>query len=98
MTRVDNPTISFTKEDARRLHHLYDDALAISLLILDFNTRRVLVDSGSSANILYHSVFQQMRINKERLLPLDTPLVEFGSTKFFPFRTITLPVTIGMYP
>ena len=56
-TRVDNPAISFIEEDARRLHHPYDDALVISLSIADFNTRRVLVDNGSSADILYYPAF-----------------------------------------
>ena len=52
-TKVDNPTIRFTEEDARRLHHPYDNALVISLSIADFNTRQVLVDNESSENILY---------------------------------------------
>ena len=39
-----------------------------------------------------------MRIDKERLLPSNTPVVGFGSTKGFPVRTIMLPVTIGTYP
>lgn len=38
-----------------------------------------------------------MRIDKEKLLPLDTPLVRFGSTKVFPVRLIILLVTIGTY-
>ena len=57
-TKVDNSTIYFTKEDARRLHHPHDDALVISLSIVDFNTRPVLVDNGSSADILYYPTFQ----------------------------------------
>ena len=57
MTRVDNLAISFTEEDARQLHHLNDNALVISLLIVDFNTRRVLVDNGSSVDILYYPAF-----------------------------------------
>ena len=58
----------------------------------------MLVDNGSSADILYYLAFQQMRVNKERLLPSDTPLVGFNGTKVFPVGTITLPVTIRMYP
>ena len=37
-TKLDNPTISFLKEDARRLHHPHDNALVINLSIADFNT------------------------------------------------------------
>lgn len=52
LSQLDNPMISFTKEDARRVHHPYDNALVNNLTIVDFNTRRVLVDNGSSTDIL----------------------------------------------
>ena len=55
--KVDNPAIKFIEEDARWLHHLQDDALVIILSIADFNTRQVLVDNGSSADILYYPAF-----------------------------------------
>ncbi|XP_075655046.1 uncharacterized protein LOC142625244 [Castanea sativa] len=98
LSRMDELEISFTEEDARQIHHPYDDVLVINLTIADFNTRRVLVDNGSSTDILYYPAFQQMRINKERLTPADAPLVGFGKTKVMPARSITLPVIIGTYP
>ena len=54
---IDEPTISFTDEEAKRIHHPHDDAIIITLLIADYTTRRVLVDDGSSANILYYPAF-----------------------------------------
>ena len=57
-TRVDGPAISFTEEDARQLHHPHDNALVVSLSIASFNTRQVLVDNGSSTNIVYYLAFQ----------------------------------------
>lgn len=98
MTKVDNPTISFIEEDAKQLYHPHEDTLDISLSIADFNNQRVLVDNGSSADILYYPALQQMMINRERLLPSNTPLVGFDGTKVFLVRTITLPVSIGTYP
>ena len=98
MTRIDNPIISFSEEDAQRLHHPYDDALVVSIRIGDYNTHRVLVDNGSSADILYYLGFQQMRINREHLVPINAPLVGFGGTKVYPLGTVTLLVTVGDYP
>ena len=98
VTRVDGPAISFTEEDARQLHHPHDNALVVSLSIASFNTRQVLVDNGSSTNIVYYLAFQQMMVNKEHPMPSDTPLVEFSGIKVFPVGTITLLVTIGKYP
>ena len=55
---IDEPTISFTDEEVERIHHPHDDAIVIALLIADYTTRRVLVDNGSLANILYYPAFQ----------------------------------------
>ena len=98
MPRVDNPLIGFSEEDAQRLHHLHDDALVVSIQVGDYDMYWVLVNNGSSADILYYPVFQQMRINKGRLAPANAPLVGFGGTEVYPLGTITLPVTIGDYP
>ena len=57
MPRIDNPTIEFSKDDARRLHHPYDDALVVNLQIGDYNMHWVLVDNGSSVDILYYLAF-----------------------------------------
>ena len=57
-----SPRTRSTDEDAERIHHPHNDAIVITLLIVDYTTRRVLVDTGSSANILYYLAFQQMRL------------------------------------
>ena len=64
-------------EDAVRIHHPHDDAIVITLLIADYTTRRVLVDNGSSANILYYPVFQQMNLGRDQLRPVYSPLIGF---------------------
>ncbi|XP_030927462.1 uncharacterized protein LOC115953801 [Quercus lobata] len=55
---TDEQAITFTDDDAERVHHPHDDAIVITLLIADYTTRRVLVDNGSSVDILYYSAFQ----------------------------------------
>ena len=56
-SRVDEPAITFTDEDARRLHHPHDDAIVIILMIAKYTTKRELVDNGSLADILYYPAF-----------------------------------------
>ena len=70
----------------------------VSLQIGDYNMHRVLVDNGSSADILYYLAFQQMRIDRERLTPTNAPLVGFEGTRVFPLGAITLAVRAGDYP
>ena len=81
MARVDNPIIGFSEEDARHLYHPHDDALIISIRVGDYNTHQVLVDNGSSTDILYYLAFQQMRIERDRLIPTNAPLVRFGEMR-----------------
>ena len=65
IARREGPIIGFSEEDVRRLHHPHDDALIVSIRVGDYNMHRVLVDNGSSADILYYLAFQQIRIDKE---------------------------------
>ena len=39
-----------------------------------------------------------MRVDRERLVPTNTPLVGFGGTKVYLLGAITLPVMIGDFP
>ena len=98
MKGIDEPTISFTDEEVERIHHPHDDAIVITLLIADYTTRRVLVDNGSSADILYYPAFQQMRLGRDLLCPACLPLIGFGGMKVQLVSTVTLPVVVGSYP
>ena len=98
MRTPDEQVITFTDEDASRIHHPHDDAIVITLLITDYSTRRVLVDNGSSANILYYPAFQQINLGRELHRPVHSPLVGFGGMKVQPIGTISLPMVVGAYP
>ena len=78
---MDEQAITFIDEDTERIYHPYDDVIVITLLIADYTTRRVLVDNGSSANILYYPAFQQMRLGRDQLHPVNSPLVGFGGMR-----------------
>ena len=99
IARRESLIIGFLEEDARRLHHPHDDALIVSVHVGDYNVHRMLVNNSSSANILYYLAFQQMGINRVRLIPTNAPLVGFGGTRILPLGAITLSlsVTVGDY-
>ena len=59
---------------------------------------RVLVNNGSSADILYYPTFQQMGINKEQLVLINAPLLGFEGTRVFSLGAVTLSITVGDYP
>ena len=95
---MDEQAITFIDEDTERIHHPHDNAIVITLLIADYTTRRVLVDNGSLADILYYPAFQQMRLGRDQLRPVNSPLVGFGGMKVQPVGTISLSVVVGTYP
>ena len=95
IARRESPVIGFSEEDTRRLHHPHDDALVVSVWVGDYNVHQMLVDNGSSVDILYYPAFQQMGINRARLIPTNAPLVGFGGTRVLSVGSITLSVTVG---
>uniref|UniRef100_A0A2N9J111 RNA-directed DNA polymerase n=1 Tax=Fagus sylvatica TaxID=28930 RepID=A0A2N9J111_FAGSY len=96
--RLEDLPIIFAEEDARKVFHPHDDALVVTLEIAGYSTRRVLIDNGSSADIIYLTAFQQMRIDKAQLRPIETPLVGFAGTSVYPLGIITLQLVAGTYP
>ena len=98
IARRESPIIGFSEEDARCLHHPHDDVLVINIRVEDYNMHKVMVDNGSSADILYYPAFQQMGINRERLILTNAPLFGFVGTRLLPVGAITLSVVVGDYP
>ena len=73
--------ITFTNDDLRGLHLPHDDTLVISATIANFNVQRILVDSGSYADILFISAFDKIKIGRDKLHPFHTPLGGLGGTR-----------------
>ena len=65
--RQKDKEILFSEEDAKGVKQPHDDPLVIMLMTEGFNTRRILVDNDSSADIIYLSAFQQLKLDPERL-------------------------------
>ena len=56
------------------------------------------MNNGSSTDIFYYPTFQQMRIERERLVPTNALLVGFRRTRVYLLGAVTLSVTVGDYP
>ena len=97
MLRSSEPNIVFSKRDAHSIRQPHDDLLVIMLKIEEFNIHRVLVDNGSSADIIYLHAYQQMKLGKERLRPFTSPLVSFTRDRIIPKGIIKLTVIACTY-
>ncbi|XP_070040956.1 uncharacterized protein [Nicotiana tomentosiformis] len=71
--------ITFTNEDADGLLLPHKDALVISLNVLNFKIKRVLVDPGSSANIVQWRVPEQAKLTGS-IIPAKKLLAGFNLT------------------
>lgn len=73
--------ITFLADDAEGIEFPHQDALVISAIIADFEVKRVLVDGGSSAVILFTEAFDQMLIPRRRLTPAVTSQLGLGQKR-----------------
>ena len=76
----------------------HNDPLVIMLNIEGFNTKRILVDNGSSVDIIYLPTFQQLKLDPKRLRPFESPFVNFSGDRVYPRGIVTLTVTVGTQP
>ncbi|KAL0396511.1 UNVERIFIED_CONTAM: hypothetical protein Scaly_0099500 [Sesamum calycinum] len=75
-----------------------NDAVVISATIANFWVKKVLVDSGSSADIIFHKAFSQMGIKYAELTRINTPITSFSGNIVEPIGEVTLPISLGSYP
>ncbi|KAK3013084.1 hypothetical protein RJ639_008975 [Escallonia herrerae] len=92
------PTISFFDEDLKDVKMPHDDPLVIIIKARNFEVKRVLVDNGSSAEILFYDAFRKMNILTDRLQKMDSPLYGFSNHSVAVEGIIALSVTIGTPP
>uniref|UniRef100_A0A803LHF8 Uncharacterized protein n=1 Tax=Chenopodium quinoa TaxID=63459 RepID=A0A803LHF8_CHEQI len=92
------PEIVFTEEDARGVVFPHDDPLVLITKINGADIKRVLVDGGSSANVLFVQAFNEMNIGRQYLKPVSYPVIGFNGSIVRPQGSIVLPVKLGDGP
>ncbi|XP_062104853.1 uncharacterized protein LOC133816303 [Humulus lupulus] len=75
---VAGQTISFVNDEATDLLHPYHDALVISLYIANCSIKRVLINNGSSANILFLNALRDMKVDESTIIRKSTVLNGFS--------------------
>ncbi|KAK1390010.1 hypothetical protein POM88_018188 [Heracleum sosnowskyi] len=91
--------IMFTEDDYEDVIWPHEDPLLINPVIGQNKIRKVLVDGGSSVNILYHQTYGKMNFGGEQLdLCHEAPIYGFGNQPVPIEGTITLSVLLGKAP
>ena len=97
LPRLDT-TITFSDSDLEGCQHPHDDLLDIRSIVANTTVHRVLIDNGSSADIIFASAFDKMGIGREKLEPVNTHLRGFSEEKVLPLGLIQLVLTLGESP
>ena len=93
--KYSSTAIMFGPEDARGLQFPHQDPLVISVDVAQCLLRRVLVDGGSSADVIFLDAFRKMQIPMDRLTRSDLPLLGFGGQPITAVGKIPLQVVFG---
>ncbi|KAL2249877.1 UNVERIFIED_CONTAM: Retrovirus-related Pol polyprotein from transposon [Sesamum indicum] len=91
-------TISFNSADKPEESGEMNDPMVIKLDIANFMVHKVLIESGSSADIIFKSVVDKMGLENIRLEPVKTPLVGFDGSEVASLGMVELPVSMGDEP
>ncbi|VFR00617.1 unnamed protein product [Cuscuta campestris] len=87
--------ITFTDRDLPATGEDHNDPLVITMDMGGVNVSRVLVDTGSSVNVLYLEAFEKLKLCRTRLEPLKTPLSGFTGDSVEAEGSILLTCELG---
>ena len=87
--------LSFSDVDKQGTIQPHDDALVVTLRIGGYDAKRVMVDQGSAAKIMYPDLYNGLGLKPEDLTTYSSPLISFEGKMVVPKGQIKLQVQVG---
>lgn len=87
--------IIFSEKDLNLRCFPHTDAIVISANISGWMVTKILVDNGSSVDIIFASTFDRMYIDIKLLQSAEIPLMGFGSKRVEGLGKLSLPISFG---
>lgn len=94
--RVD--PIAFTEDDLPPQPDHNTEALVVTSDVMGVDVQRVMVDTGSSVNVLYYDIFKKLNIDPIAMTPIRTPLSGFTGDTIQPEGSIRFPMEVRTFP
>ena len=82
--KVGRLAISFGEDDLEGTVQSHDDTLVVTARIGGFLVKRVMIDQGSGADVMYPDLFEGLGLKTQDLAKYDTPLVLFDGRVVIP--------------
>ncbi|XP_072064465.1 uncharacterized protein [Arachis hypogaea] len=92
------PQLTFTQGDYNSRIQNLDDPIVITLQLGDLLVKKVLLDPGSSADVLFYSTFQKMKLSNNILQSTGGDLVGFSGERVPIIGSVWLQTTLGEHP
>ena len=90
-----NQVITFSEDDARTVHFPHHDPLVIESQTANMIVAWILVDNGSSVNILFKAAFEKIGLTTANFSPCTSTLYGFSGEAMMLMGQLKLPVTMG---
>ena len=87
--------LSFSDADKQGTIQPHDDTLVVTLRIGGYDVKRVMIDQGSAAQIMYLDLYKGLGLKLENLTTYNSPLVSFEGKMVVPKGHIRLSVQAG---
>lgn len=92
---LDDPgkhSVTFHSSEATNLSRPLDDVLVLILNVLNCEVSRILIDNGSSADLLFLSTLLEMEIDESEIEKSTTVVIRFNGESTASIGKIKLPV------
>ena len=90
--------ITFKEEEAQGLIHPHKDAIVVSLKITGRKVHRVLIDNGSSMDILFSSTLDRMNLIGHTFTPIWMPLYSVSGESVYTKGELDRKILGGKLP
>ncbi|XP_010693209.1 uncharacterized protein LOC104906188 [Beta vulgaris subsp. vulgaris] len=80
--------------DRGKLRTPHDDPLVVEMKIANLRVTRILINTGSSTDIISADCLSRLKFNENALVQVHHPIIGFGGGVIHPMGTVTLPVRV----
>ncbi|XP_010669930.1 uncharacterized protein LOC104887045 [Beta vulgaris subsp. vulgaris] len=89
------PKVIVSELDREKIRTPHDDPLVVEMKIANLRVRQILIDTGSSTDIISADCLSRLKFDENDLVPVNHLIMGFGGGIIHPMGTVTLPVRVG---